>query len=132
VKLGAVTIEGQKMSAQRRAAAVARIATLTSGAGTSLLAAVIFVWQAVLFAGSGEWTALPLSKALGQAQIADRPISYVVASSDAQADSPYIPSMLDQLLEFPTTVFLLLVAGLFLWLFKLVKSVEQKLAAPEV
>jgi hypothetical protein len=119
---------GARVSIRRRTTALAQIGTLISAASASLLAVLVFGWQVVSSMATGEWTPFPLANVLSLARV-EPPVIYVVASqSESETNALNAQTMVDWLLDFPTSVLLLLVAAIFLAIWRLVGSIDKKFA----
>jgi hypothetical protein len=104
----------EEMSFRRRAAALARIATLLSAVWTALVATYVLGWQATALARTGEWIPFPLWRVFALAAF-EEPMVYVTASVPRPGNSPsLLSSVAGWLLELPASGVLLFGAAIML------------------
>jgi hypothetical protein len=115
------------MSFRRRAAALARVASLLSAVWTAVVAVYVLGWQATALARTGEWVPFPLSRVLTLAAI-DEPMVYVTASVPQSPNPPsMVPNLLAWLLELPASGVLLFGAAVMLAVSGSLGNLEKEL-----
>jgi hypothetical protein len=104
-----------------RIAAFARISALASAIWTSLFAAGIVGWQALVWTQTGEWRPLPISNVLAMADIGRPPICLTASTNPS-----YVQLICAWLLDLPASGVLWAVAAVLVALSRSAALIEKK------